>query len=632
MIVPRKAIIRNFLSIQEADLTLGNQGLVLIEGVNQDDPSANSNGSGKSSIVDAISWCLFGETARGATGDSVVNLKAGKGTFVEMEVEIDGDTYTIMRGRKHPTLKNRVRLQRGSHDLTLGTDKLTQERINTLLGCGPETFNAAIYMGQERMADLPSMTDKALKAVLEEALSLDKLDHALDIVNKRIDMAEEALTKSEAKLRYYEVTMDNADKEQHRTQDMIKSLKDDIGFIKDSMQIDQLRLEVDLKENEEEIKRWEAKLSDTEDCEKIKTDMEWTLAKTNKPLRDRLAQEYERAGTAKATMERCKRDAQQLKDQPTECHACHRAFDDAHDHTDEIEKLEKAIVVARADWHKASENIGKLEKAIKDNQQKHNADLAVALSTIFDRSTVENQLIKLKVKQRAIQDDHQKAFDRVASALNDKTNRIKLLEQEIEDLIDKGLAAKNAMDVHQQVVNDNRDYLETLGRVKYALGRKGFRGEVLDQVTPYLNTRTQHYLEAMTDGNIEATWSTITQNSAGDYVEDFHIEVRHQSGVDRFQLLSGGEKRKVRLACALALQDLVATRAVKPIRLFIADEIDDAIDESGLELLMGVLEAKAKDVGSVFVISHNDLGDWCRNKITVVKHAGVSTFKQPSKP
>src|SRR5690606_35072096 len=100
--------IENFLSVSKADLDLDGQGLVLIEGVNEDDPSAQSNGAGKSSIVDAISWCLYGETARGVSGDSVVNLKTGKGTLVSMIVMIDGKQYNIRRGRKHKTLKNRV--------------------------------------------------------------------------------------------------------------------------------------------------------------------------------------------------------------------------------------------------------------------------------------------------------------------------------------------------------------------------------------------------------------------------------------------------------------------------------------------------------------------------------------------
>jgi DNA repair exonuclease SbcCD ATPase subunit len=69
----------------------------------------------------------------------------------------------------------------------------------------------------------------------------------------------------------------------------------------------------------------------------------------------------------------------------------------------------------------------------------------------------------------------------------------------------------------------------------------------------------------------------------------------------------------------MALQDLVASRASKPINLFIADEIDDALDVSGLERLMGILEEKGRERGTLVLISHNDIGDWVRNVSKVTK-------------
>lgn len=51
--------IKNFLIVSDATISLADRGLLLIEGQNDDDESANSNGAGKSSIVDALCWCLF---------------------------------------------------------------------------------------------------------------------------------------------------------------------------------------------------------------------------------------------------------------------------------------------------------------------------------------------------------------------------------------------------------------------------------------------------------------------------------------------------------------------------------------------------------------------------------------------
>jgi DNA repair exonuclease SbcCD ATPase subunit len=132
-------------------------------------------------------------------------------------------------------------------------------------------------------------------------------------------------------------------------------------------------------------------------------------------------------------------------------------------------------------------------------------------------------------------------------------------------------------------------------------------------------------LGALADGNIHAAWATLTKTAKGELKEKFNIEVVNDKGAENFAGLSGGEKRKVRLATAMALQDMVASRATKPINIFIADEVDHALDESGLERLMGVLERKARERGTVLVISHNSLSDWISEVITVTKTAGIAT-------
>jgi DNA repair exonuclease SbcCD ATPase subunit len=281
----------------------------------------------------------------------------------------------------------------------------------------------------------------------------------------------------------------------------------------------------------------------------------------------------------------------------------------------------------------------RLRRAYKETQEAQNAHRVAIYKEYHEREEAFKG------------DDPKELVDSIAivcgeirKAQEEHTRRMAMLQDQADR---KSLSAKHARGLYDTRVIENVDLrtqldkarddlkalnlkIDALNKIKYALGRKGFRGEVLDQVTPYLNNRTQHYLEGLSDGNIEATWTTIDEDTNGDYRENFQIQVRHKSGVDNFAGLSGGEKRKVRLACALALQDLVATRAVKPIKLFIADEVDDALDAAGLELLMGILEAKAREVGSVFIISHNDLADWVRNKITVTKEHGVSTFSDPS--
>ena len=89
--------IENFMSIGKAQIQLNDQGYMLVSGINNNPTdTARSNGSGKSSIFEAIVWCLTGETMRG--NKDIVN-RYGNGTCkVILTFIIDGDEYMIERG------------------------------------------------------------------------------------------------------------------------------------------------------------------------------------------------------------------------------------------------------------------------------------------------------------------------------------------------------------------------------------------------------------------------------------------------------------------------------------------------------------------------------------------------------
>ena len=99
--------ISNFLTIGSAKIELDDRGLILIQGVNGDDPSAESNGAGKSSVVDALCWGIYGTTARDVSGDAVVNKTAKKDCCVHITM-VEGDKqYRIVRWRKSSAYKNK---------------------------------------------------------------------------------------------------------------------------------------------------------------------------------------------------------------------------------------------------------------------------------------------------------------------------------------------------------------------------------------------------------------------------------------------------------------------------------------------------------------------------------------------
>ena len=179
--------ITNFLSIGEAEIRLADRGLTLLQGINEDDSSADSNGSGKSSVADALCWNLYGTTARGEEGDKIVNRTAGKDCRVALTIDDDGESYQIVRHRKHKTGKNSLTVSKdgGVTDLTKGTDKLTQALVQQIIGSSYEVFRSSIYAGQESFPDLPNMTDKQLKMLVEEASGVTILERAYEEARTR---------------------------------------------------------------------------------------------------------------------------------------------------------------------------------------------------------------------------------------------------------------------------------------------------------------------------------------------------------------------------------------------------------------------------------------------------------------
>ena len=126
--------IQNFLAIGgPTRINLANQGLVLVQGENQDDTSAESNGTGKSSIADALSWVFYGETARGVSGDEIVNDTIKKNCRVTAIIIDGATTYEITRARKDKELKNQTRV-------LVWKDKEGLEKIDISKGTEKETW------------------------------------------------------------------------------------------------------------------------------------------------------------------------------------------------------------------------------------------------------------------------------------------------------------------------------------------------------------------------------------------------------------------------------------------------------------------------------------------------------------
>lgn len=637
-----KIEIQNFLTIGNAKVDLDGRGLLLIQGVNEDDTSAKSNGAGKSSVADAICWGIYGTTARDVTGDAVVNKTTKKDCVVSVEVVDGATTYEIKRHRKHKTGKNEVRISScvGTLspviDISKGTDKETQEVINAVMGCSLEVFMAAVYAGQERMPDLPGLTDKMLKTLIEEAAGVEVLTEAYTEARNRFNAASSKLfatTNSHNLVRDGSVRLD-ADLHDYETQSKI--------FEDGRRERAKAELSKVLPMNAQ-VAKWEAEInpvykhaleSELDAC-KVKIDSHkaeqtkmdgFTAALA---LRDRdvtrLKTQY---ANGKAGIEALEKKLANIKGHIGEpCGECGKPYheDDlataALAQQEAIDKAKNSLRPIAVDLKAALEAV----PVASDAATKFKASMTDVSSVAARQRDLSGMLTAIGLLERSIE-GKRKEIESVKAVANSKLTETNAWSKAIES---KAIELKRNQETIDRLAIEmakETTEVEILTSAVKVFGPAGVRAHILDTVTPYLNDRTQEYLGALSDGNIHATWATLSKTAKGDLKEKFNIEVSNDHGAESFAGLSGGEKRKVRLATAMALQDMVAGRATKPINILMCDEIDDAVDEAGLERLMTVLEKKARERGTVLIISHNGLADWCDQIITVTKKDGLSTL------
>jgi DNA repair exonuclease SbcCD ATPase subunit len=641
--------IHNFLTIGEARLELDNRGLLLVQGCNEDDTSAKSNGAGKSSVVDALCWALYGVTARGVTGNAVVNRSVGKNCSVRVTLRDDSADdfyYVITRYRMDTDNRNRLKVaKRFDADgdagravaLDKGTERETQNVVTRLVGCGLDVFLAAVYAGQEKMPDLPGMTDSVLKALIEEAAGMEVLTRAYEVARQRhhikateADSATHVLSAARARVTELEATLAEMEA---RSKDFEAGRRERAKT--ELARVPPLKAVIEAAEKEraalmprETLVKKLADLSAkfagfNDEKEKLgelnrvaaKCDCEASEAKT-------------RMSVAKEAALRAKEALKTLEEQVGKpCRECGKIYETGDLTTARRER--ENILAESVEALKARLAAFQAAEAHAETARESAATFAASMTDLTavarEQSASTTLLNRVDAITRKV-DDAKRDIEnakKAASAWLTETNQWADAIKAKQALLDE---AKKTVETKEAGMKEIADDVETHAMAAKVFGPAGVRAHILDTVTPFLNERTDEYLGTLADGGIHAIWTTLAKTAKGDLREKFSIEVTNDKGAESFAGLSGGEKRKVRVACTLALQDLVASRATKPIRLFIADEIDHALDDAGLERLMGVLERKARERGTVLIISHNALNAYVPNVVTVTKRGGLATL------
>ncbi|WCS68537.1 chromosome partition protein [Bacillus phage vB_BsuM-Goe16] len=620
--------IENFMSVKKTSFNFDNRGLVLITGDNQD--AFDSNGAGKSTAFsEAPCWALYGQTIRGYKGDKVVNKNTKKGTLVSLQIEDDnGDLYEVIRARKHSTLKNHVYLHKNGENITGKSDTDTNNMIIDLLQMDFSTFTNSIMFGQGASKMFANSTDTEQKQILERMLQIDIFKACQEEAKKMVSHLEEKVTKANNK----------------KTE------------LSNSLIIHKSDLK-DLQEKEQQaIKQAQSKIDQYQrDIETNQREIQ-TLRSENSKIQEDINTVQEAIDKNQNTLE----TYEEYED------TYHDLSIEKSSYRSDLKKLEKKILKKQNELEdiKSGKNIPKqcsqcgqdlplkdtshLENHIEDSIKNYMAEIKDIKKEIKELDPLLEKLDKKITKKDRYEKDRIRFLETLAeykSGIKLNNSKIKSLEKEINrctDLIKEQEEIKNVQytDLIETMINRIREAEASISMwedhhtkiseemEKYsfwsnAYGNQGIKSILLDSVTPFLNQRANYYLSALSDSTMEVEFNTQTTLASGEKRDKFSVEVKNKNGEDGYRGSSNGEKRRIDVAVNMALQDLVMSRSNKKIDLIVYDEVFEGLDQIGCEAVIQLLNEKAKQCGTVMVITHSEsLKQLFSNTATVKKVNG----------
>lgn len=680
--------IQNFMSIKHAAISLTGQGLTLINGINHDNPSLDNNGAGKSTVIEAIVYALFGRTLRGAKGDAVVNSIAKKDCTVALMLTDDnGDKYVIVRNRKHRQRKNASILlftpngAEQSQDITPKSEKAFDDEICRIIGMDYTTFVSSVVYSDTSFK-FTSATDAELKQVFDKMLGIEVWSDALMETRRRL--AEAVANRDVFRRREQDARkrMDMFGGQLVQNQRSFSQFEAAEKYRMESLREELTRKQAELQTAEAEKREAESRLAvvsgEVEEAQKLKdaakAEAENENTEYEKYSADRLQWEtdaselgnirrqYESAVATRERMEaeipvlrveieEAERNKTLISTQPMTCPYCGQPMTE--------ERRKSAVQEADGIIQKAREALSQAESALEEQKR-----LESQYGTEYDsmRKDIDQREQELKernirLQNSAIREKAEKASEaynaafaaasKASSELSIKSSKVESAKASVAETfmaIQAGARenpyresvnfAKTSMDEAQ---NETEEYSEkadkaeaVIASLKFwetAFGNQGIKSFILDSVTPFLTKQSNFYLSKLAGNRIAVEFETQTHLKTGETREKFAINVTNLDGGNAYSLNSGGEKKRVDLAVYFALQDLVASRANKKFNVSFCDEAFDALDENGIESVMSLLREIAQEKSSVFVITHSDaLKSAFSNVITIEKSGGFSTI------
>jgi DNA repair exonuclease SbcCD ATPase subunit len=216
--------VKNFLSVGQVtqSVDFDRNDLTLILGINLDlGGDGARNGTGKTTLIQALHYALFGSAINNIRKDNLVNRTNAKHMMVTLDFDVDGKEYRIIRGRKPNILKfyvNNEEQGAGSEDdAAQGENKETQAEIERILKMSPDMFRNVVALNTYSEPFL-AMKAADQRSIIEQLLGITLLSEKADKIKELVKATKDEITTEEVSIRAAQAA-------NQRVQEQIDALK-----------------------------------------------------------------------------------------------------------------------------------------------------------------------------------------------------------------------------------------------------------------------------------------------------------------------------------------------------------------------------------------------------------------------
>ena len=578
--------VKNFMSVgnqtQAVDFEKENLTLVLGENLDQGGDDAGSrNGTGKTTIVNALSYALFGTALTNIKKDNLINKINNKNMLVTLSFEKDGNKYRIERGRKPTVLKFFVNEEsQVLADDAQGDMRETQKDLHHLFGMSHDMFKHIVALNTYTEPFL-SMRANDQREIIEQLLGITLLSEKAETLKEQIRQTKDTILQETANI-------EAAKKSNEKIQQSINTLL--------------LRQTAWYNQQETDLEKLARAIVEMEGVDIEAEITNHALLKEYLDQRAKMAS----LNKEKATLESATTQALKTRDKYVreiealdnkKCHACEQELHD-HKHEELLEIATQHLIEAQKYYDKVTADYAKIQNELS------------SFTVIEQRPNTYYETLEDALK-------HQTNFRSLEQQLEIKAVDTDPYQEQIDELRNAALQEISWDEINK--ANELKDHQEFL--LKLLTNKDSFiRKKIIDQNLAYLNNRLTYYLDKM-----GLPHNVVFQN-------DLSVEIT-QLGQDLdFHNLSRGEMNRVIISLSLAFRDVWESLYQKINLLFVDELLDNGLDANGIECALSILKSKARQSdSSIWLISHKEeLIGRVDNILRVYKENGFTNYDYPT--